>query len=75
MTIEQLKACFSAYEPFDFELVEIKRFPGLIYLAPEPEDPLKTLTLAVWEAFPEHPPYEGKHSDIIPHLTVAQGRG
>jgi 2'-5' RNA ligase superfamily len=71
MTIERLKACFRAYEAFDFELVGIKRFPGLIYLAPEPEDPLKTLTLAVWEAFPKHPPYEGKHPDIITHLTVA----
>jgi 2'-5' RNA ligase superfamily len=72
MTIEQLKACFSAYEPFDFELVGIKRFPGLIYLAPEPDDRLKTLTQAALEAFPDYPPYEGKHSDIIPHLTVAQ---
>jgi hypothetical protein len=34
--------------------------------------PATALTLAVWKAFPEHPPYEGKHSDIIPHLTVAQ---
>jgi hypothetical protein len=59
----------------NFELVEIKRFPGLIYLAPEPDDLLKTLTWAAWEAFPEYPPYEGKHPDIIPHLTVAQEVG
>src|ERR1700745_2980655 len=72
MTVGRLKACLRAYAPFDFELVGIKRFPGLIYLATEPDDPLKTLTLAVWETFPEHPPYEGKYPDIIPHLTVAQ---
>lgn len=72
MTIERLKACFRAYEPFEFELVGIKRFPGLLYLAPAPDDPLKTLTRAVWEAFPEYPPYDGKHPDIVPHLTVAQ---
>jgi hypothetical protein len=53
--------------------VEIRSFPGFIYLAPEPYDPLKTLTsLAVCEALSEHPPFEGKHSDIVPHLTVAQ---
>jgi 2'-5' RNA ligase len=72
MTIERLKACFRAHEAFDFKLVEIKRFPGLVYLAPEPDDPLKALTVAVWEAFPEYPPYEGQHFDIIPHLTIAQ---
>jgi hypothetical protein len=33
LTIEQLKACFCAYAPFDFGLLEIKSFPGLIYLA------------------------------------------
>ena len=69
---DRLKSCFRACEPFDFELVAIKRFPSLIYLAPDPADPLKTLTKAVWEAFPEHPPYEGEYPDIIPHLTVAQ---
>jgi 2'-5' RNA ligase len=72
MTIERLRACFRAHKPFGFELVGIKRFPGLIYLAPEPEDSLKALSVAAWKAFPEYPPYEGKHSDIIPHLTVAQ---
>jgi 2'-5' RNA ligase len=71
-TIERLQACFCVYAPFDFELVGVKSFPGSIYLAPKPDDLMKTLTLAVWKAFPEHPPYEGKHSDIIPHLTVAQ---
>jgi hypothetical protein len=72
MAIERLKTCFHACEPFDFKLVRIKRFPGLIYLAPEPDYPLKALTLAGCKAFPEHPPYEGKHPEIIPHLTVAQ---
>jgi hypothetical protein len=52
MTIEQLKVCFRACASFDFDPVGIKRFPGLIYLMPEPNAPLKDLTLAVWKAFP-----------------------
>jgi hypothetical protein len=71
ISLERLETCFHACKPFDFKLVGIKRFLGMIYLAPEPDEPLKALTMAVWKAFPEYPPYEGKHGDIIPHLTVA----
>jgi hypothetical protein len=30
------------------------------------------LTTAVWDRFPETPPYGGKYPAIVPHLTVAQ---
>jgi 2'-5' RNA ligase len=43
-----------------------------LWLAPEPEEPLRRLTLAVWAAFPGYPPYGGVHDDIQPHLTVAE---
>lgn len=26
----------------------------------------------MWTAFPDCPPYDGEHADVIPHLTVAQ---
>jgi 2'-5' RNA ligase superfamily len=33
------------------------------------------LTSAVWEAFPDYPPYQGAHrDDLTPHLTVAEPR-
>lgn len=70
MTVNRLRACLCARQPFDFNLFGIKRFSRHIYLAFEPEDSFQALTLAVWEAFPDCPPYEGKYSDIIPHLTV-----
>lgn len=69
-TLNRLRACFCAHPPFQFGLIGIKQFPGVIYLAPEPDAPFRALTLAARAAFPECPPYEGKHSDIIPHLTV-----
>jgi 2'-5' RNA ligase superfamily len=70
-TVERLRSRFQRFAPFDFALTSVRRFPGVIYLAPEPDEPFRALTLAVWEAYPECPPYEGRHPDIIPHLSVA----
>jgi hypothetical protein len=58
---------------FDFELAEIGRFPGLVYLAPEPAAPFVALTQALAERWPDHQPYGGSYQEIIPHLTVAYG--
>jgi len=46
----------------------------VLYLAPEPSQPFRELTAAVWRAFPQHPPYGGAYHDVIPHLTVAERR-
>jgi 2'-5' RNA ligase len=48
------------------------RFPGVLYLDPEPADALRRLTLAVVRRWPEAQPYGGAHAEVIPHLTVAQ---
>ncbi len=40
------------------------------WLAPRPPDPFRALTAAVWRRFPEVPPYEGVHTDSMPHLTI-----
>jgi len=57
----------------DFSLAAIRRFAGgVLYLAPEPDEPFRRLTLAIWERYPKVPPYGGKYSNIVPHLTVAQ---
>jgi 2'-5' RNA ligase len=45
----------------------------VVFLAPTPTEPFVQLTAAVAAAFPEHPPYEGAHDDVVPHLTVAHG--
>ena len=43
-----------------------------LYLAPEAAEPFRQLTLAIWNLFPETPPYGGKWPDIVPHLSVAR---
>ena len=44
----------------------------VLWLAPDPAEPFRALTRAVWQAFPDHPPYQGEFDDLAPHLTVAQ---
>jgi 2'-5' RNA ligase len=62
-----------ANEPtFAFSLRAVGRWPGVVYLVPEPDEPFRRLTLALAEAFPDYPPYEGAHPEVTPHLTVAQ---
>jgi hypothetical protein len=72
VVLDDLCRYFARFAPFDFSLASIRRFPDVIYLVPEPDEPFRQLTLAIWERYPEAPPYGGKWPDIIPHLTVAQ---
>ncbi|HMH61936.1 MAG TPA: 2'-5' RNA ligase family protein, partial [Bradyrhizobium sp.] len=73
MTLDSLRDCFACFEPIPFSLGTIQRFPNeVLYLAPEPDESFRQLTLSIWNLFPETPPYGGKWPDIIPHLSVAQ---
>jgi hypothetical protein len=58
---------------FDFVLSEIGRFPGVVYLAPEPAERFVALTEGLVARWPEQQPYGGNYPEIIPHLTVAYG--
>ena len=63
----------AAHDAFDIRFTAIGRFPGLLYLAPEPAGPFVQLTEACAERFPDFPPYGGVHDEIVPHLTVVEG--
>jgi 2'-5' RNA ligase len=70
--IDDLNQCFHRCAPFVFSLALVRRFPdAVLYLAPEPEKPFRELTLAIWDRYPETPPYGRKWPDIVPHLSVA----
>jgi len=62
---------FAQFEPFDFSLTELRRWPDVLWLTPEPAERFGELTDALAARFPEHAPYEGAHTQVIPHLTVA----
>src|SRR5882757_7101390 len=72
ITLGGLRDCFARFEPIRFSLGTIKRFPaGVLYLAPDPDEPFRQLTRSIWKLFPATPPYRGKWPDIIPHLSLA----
>ena len=70
---DAVEAVFSAHEPFDFELESLETFDGGgTYLAPSQADRFVALTESVWRRWPDHPPYEGAHETIVPHLTISE---
>jgi hypothetical protein len=63
----------SHFPAFDFELDRVERFEdGTTWLRPAPSLPFVDLTAAVSERWPDHPPYEGLHDEVIPHLTISE---
>ena len=60
------------FAPFDVTFTRLDRFPGVLWLAPEPAEPFVAMTEAMVARFPDRPPYGGVYTSIIPHLTVAQ---
>ena len=70
--LDDLGRCVGGFASFAYSLGEIRRAPGIAYLAPDPAETFRDLTRAVWHAYPDFPPYGGRHDDILPHLTLAQ---
>jgi 2'-5' RNA ligase len=63
----------AGFPAFDFELDRIGRFPeGAVWLHPSPSVPFVDLTAAVFQRWPECPPYEGQFDEVIPHVTISE---
>ncbi len=62
----------AAHGPFEVGFSRVGRFPGVVYLAPEPAEPFARLTAALVASFPEFPPYGGRFDEVIPHLTITE---
>jgi hypothetical protein len=62
----------AAHAPFRFELTRLATFHGGFAVAlPEPGERIRSLQKALWDAFPEWPPYGGEVVDPEPHATLA----
>ena len=72
MVLKRVRLALSPAVRFRFCLVKTGRFPGALYLAPEPAEPFIALTERLVHQFPDYLPYGGQHGSIVPHLTVAQ---
>ena len=68
--LAELRGIFSGFTAFDVTFQRTARFPEVLYLAPEPDQPVKDMTTAVYERWPQCPPYGGDFEDLTPHTTV-----
>ena len=73
MVLARLREIAAGVRCFEYRLAQTQRFPVALYLAPDPDHGFAALTDAVWRAFPDYPPFEGKFETVVPHVTVAHG--
>ncbi len=60
----------AAVPAFDVAFERFGRFPGVLWLAPDPAEPYRRLTDAVARRWPQTPPYGGAYDVVTPHLSV-----
>ena len=70
--VESLVELLAPFESFDVRFERLDRFPGTLWLAPEPGEPFVAMTEALVACWPSHRPYGGIFKTVTPHLTVAQ---
>jgi 2'-5' RNA ligase len=69
-----LTTLFASARPFDLVFRRCARFePKVLWLAPEPDAPLRDLMRRLFARWPECPPYAGTIAPdaVTPHLTVS----
>ncbi|MEV0120075.1 2'-5' RNA ligase family protein [Streptomyces sp. NPDC050703] len=72
----ELVDLFAAHAPFTLTFTRFRRYPGVLYLPPAPEAPLRALTEALTARWPEAVPYRGIFDPpLAPHLTLANHEG
>ncbi len=72
--LTQLEQLFAGMARFRVRLVRTGWFGNqVLWLDPQDPAPFCALTQLVYRAFPAFPPFEGRHDDVVPHLTVGHG--
>jgi len=73
--IARLAVVLRSVDAFPAEFERCEWFGDeVLWLAPEPAQPFRNLTAAVWREFSQYPPYGGAYDDVVPHLTVGERR-
>lgn len=68
----RLGEILAATPAFDLTFARTARLPEVLYLVPDPSEPLFALTRTIEREWPDQPPYGGAYESIVPHLTVAE---
>jgi 2'-5' RNA ligase len=69
---DAISGVLAPFSAFDVAFARLDRFPGVLWLAPEPAEPFRRMIEALVQQFPDQPPYGGAFAEIVPHLTIAQ---
>ena len=70
---QRLKSVCETTSPISMRFKGCGTFDRVLWLAPEPAEPIVDLVRSLEAAFPDHPPFGGAFAEVIPHLTVAHG--
>jgi 2'-5' RNA ligase len=70
--VDGARALIAEQAPFEFELTRVATWPDVVFLVPEPDEELRALMKALFARFPDWPPYEGIHDEVIPHATLGE---
>ncbi len=69
--VGELTNLFGAQPRFHVRFTEFRRSPGVLYLAPDPDEPFRALAGVLATRWPEALPQGWRLADVKPHLTVA----
>jgi 2'-5' RNA ligase len=70
--VDEARELFAGRRSFEFALTRVATWPEVVYLVPEPDVELRSLMRALFERFPDWPPYGGIHDDVVPHATLGE---
>jgi 2'-5' RNA ligase len=69
---EALEEFFAGYDAFTLTLRGLATWPLVVYAIPEPRERLLAMMQALFEKYPEYPPYEGEIAEPEPHATLSE---
>jgi hypothetical protein len=75
--LRKLQDFFASQKPVAFDIASVAQWEGggAVYGVPEPEQPLRATMRALWDLFPEFPPYRRPGSDPPPHASLTLDGG
>jgi hypothetical protein len=74
--LDMLRHFFASRHPLSFDVARVAQWEdgGAVYGVPEPDGTLRSTMRALWELFPEYPPYGGA-GDPPPHMSLTYDDG
>jgi hypothetical protein len=75
--LQMLRDFFASRKPLVFDIARVAQWEGggAVYGVPEPEQEVRATMRALWELFPEFPPYGRPGSDPPPHASLTLDGG